>query len=200
MTELKQPVLQYENVIPGILRRRPNTLLGYDHLPDRMTPEEKRTAVLGKYFALFNPAWRKEPDTIFITGYEGKSEIPSLEVPNPQISFLVIDPASHKFGRANTMYASDIGLRPCPYGNHVTAVKWDFEPVEPSRLIDTNSNLTPNVTPIGRREHKDIGRLCLEAALEKHELLRSDNKAITNLSHFLNLGSWYNASVVSFKV
>lgn len=120
---------------PAVIAEQPS-LISYDEIPhfgdhtrlmptevlsnyykDPETPERKVQKTLGKFFAPYGPYWDRDgKDTVFILDAHG------LENPNPNFDVISVDPDAEIFGKViKNVLATDFGLRPCGYGNHISA-------------------------------------------------------------------------------
>lgn len=128
------PELAIEIPAPDISYGRAETRL--TRLPTTVinrfdSPGEKADKTLGFFFSLRNPAWDRDggADTVFIL------EMTGGEHPNPTFSFIGVDSRSKMHGHVLSMFATDFGLRPCPYGNHITARKTSHRRINPAPLF-----------------------------------------------------------------
>ena len=200
MSQAVHTRLDYESIKPPRLKSSPHMLLATSIIKNQMDLNQKRDAVVGNMFALFNTAWGNDHDTIYITKIDGHYDNKRIiDVPNPDIAFISVDPSLKKFGQSYHMLATDIGSRPCPYGNHVTAVKWDFQNIDPNLVLDTDGNFLPSISSIAKREYQDIGHYLLNEALDFRTHISNDPSSSAD-GHRFEYGSWYNATIVVSKM
>lgn len=85
-------------------------------------------------------------------------------------NFIVVDPASRLYGRAACMYASDLGLCPCPYGNHISTIQSQgIDKINPVDFYRDDKI-------VGRADEASYGNsaLLINLALEQNEKLKAE--------------------------
>lgn len=112
------PEIRY--TLPAIRYDRPAELLGgRSTYPREIGFKEglrRAEEVKGCFFEFCRPTW--DPNSPPIRNLFYVYDVEKAEMPNPTVHYISVDPKARFYGQPMQMYATDIGFRPCPYGNH----------------------------------------------------------------------------------